>query len=122
MTKPSTAPAIVPVIRSMPRRNEPAPVDISDMNPLIAAHHGEFDLERERQRGRQHDRTGRDDALPRARRVLAQLAELPPIARERLLDHVDHLGEVVDDGPGELPHHRKVPPLGKITVRASAPM
>jgi len=41
MTKPSTAPAIVPLILRIPRRTEPAPVAISDMNPLIAAHHGD---------------------------------------------------------------------------------
>ena len=42
MTKPSRAPAIVPTSRSRPRRIEAAPVDISDMNPLIAAHQGVF--------------------------------------------------------------------------------
>ena len=41
MMKPSSAPAAVPVSRSRPRRSEPPPVDISDMNPLMAAHHGD---------------------------------------------------------------------------------
>ena len=41
MTKPSSAPAAVPISRSMPRRTEPPPVAISDMNALIAAHHGD---------------------------------------------------------------------------------
>ncbi len=81
-----------------------------------------FDFEHKCQRGRQHDRAGRDNALPRAHRILAQLAELPPVACERLLDHVAHLGKIRDDRPGELPHHRKIPPRGKITVRASAPI
>ncbi len=41
MMNASTAPATVPVIRITPRRSEPAPVDINDMKPLIAAHQGE---------------------------------------------------------------------------------
>ena len=40
MTKPRKAPTTVPLSRSMPRRAEAAPVDIRDMYPLIAAHHG----------------------------------------------------------------------------------
>ena len=92
------------------------------MNPLIAAHHGDSTWSTSASVVASIDRAGGDEALPRARRILAQLAELPPVAVERLPDHAADLGEIRDDRLGELPHHRMVPPLGKITVRASAPM
>ena len=116
MMNASSAPATVPVIRSMPRRSEPAPVDINDMKPLIAAHQGEFELQHQRQRGGEHHRAGRHDALACPRRILAEFAQLAPAPVDRLRDHVADLGDILAHFPGEALHHRKM------TVRASAPM